>query len=293
MMSVDVGIQLYSVRNAMAVDAEGTLARLAELGFTRVEGANHEADTDPGIGFGISADRLAAVLEANGLSIVGSHINPLDVGKLGPTLDFHAGIGSPGIGCDIEFYPYGDVDHVKRRADAFNRVGELCAQRGMVFYYHNHFQEFQEFDGTPVYELILQNTDPALVKIEMDTFWVYRGGHDPLEWIDRYPDRVILTHQKDFPRGFSEPLNLFDGIVDPRENITLERFLAVKNPLSFVEIGTGILPIQDIITTLDGLPAFRCMVLEQDFSTNEDLESARISRDAFSRLHGTELEIRA
>lgn len=289
-MTVQVGIQLYSVRNAMAEDPEATLARLSEIGFSRVEGANHEADRDPGIGFGISADRLADVLQRNGLTIVGSHINPLDVDRLGPTLDFHAGIGSPGIGCDIEFYPYGDVDYVKRRAEQFNRVGELCAERGMVFYYHNHFQEFQEFDGTPVYELILENTDPELVKIEMDTFWVYRGGHDPLEWIRRYGDRVILTHQKDFPADFVEPLNLFDGIVDPRENITFDRFIEVKNPLSFVEIGTGILPIQEIITALDGLPDFRCMLLEQDFSRNEDLESARISREAFSRLDGTELE---
>jgi sugar phosphate isomerase/epimerase len=289
-MSVQVGIQLYSVRNAMAADPEGTLGRLAELGFTRVEGANHEADRDPGIGFGISAGRLARVLSENGLTIVGSHINPLEVDKLGPTLDFHAGIGNPGIGCDIEFYPYGDIDYVKRRADDFTRVGELCAERGMVFYYHNHFQEFQEFDGTPVYELILENTDPALVKIEMDTFWVYRGGHDPLEWIRRYSDRVILTHQKDFPADFVEPLNLYDGIVHPRENITFERFMAVKNPRSFVEIGTGVLPIRDIIAALDELPAFRCMLLEQDFSEYEDLESARISRDAFGRLRGTEFD---
>ena len=284
-MTVQVGIQLYSVRNAMAADAEGTLARLAELGFTEVEGANHDADTDPGIGFGISADRLAHLLRANGLSLVGSHINPLDVDKLGPTLDFHAGIGNPGIGCDIEFYPYGDVDYVKRRADAFNRVGELCAERGMVFYYHNHFQEFQEFAGTPVYEIILENTDPSLVRIEMDTFWVYRGGHDPIEWIQRYPDRVILTHQKDFPGDFTEPLNLYDGIVDHRENITFERFMRVKNPLSFVEIGTGILPIQDIIDVL--------ATLEQDFSRYDDLDSARISRDAFARFGGTELKATA
>ena len=288
-MTVKVGIQLYSVRNAMAADPEGTLARLAELGFTRVEGANHTADVDPGIGFGIAADRLAAALQETGVSIVGSHINPLDVDRLGPTLDFHASIGNPGIGCDIEFYPYGDVDYVKRRADAFNRIGELCAERDMVFYYHNHFQEFQEFDGTPVYEILLENTDPEFVKIEMDTFWVYRGGHDPIEWIRRYPDRVILLHQKDFPADFAEPLNLYDGIVDPRENITFDRFLAVKNPLSFVEIGTGMLPIQDIITAVEALPAFRCLLLEQDHSVHEDLESARISREAFGRFTGVDL----
>lgn len=282
-MTVQIGIQLYSVRDSLAADPEGTLARLAELGFTRVEGANHEAFSDSGIGFGITAERLRSALERNGLELVGSHINPLDPARLGPVLDFHASLGSPGIGCDIEFYPYGDLDYVKRRSDVFTEIGALCAERGMAFYYHNHFQEFQEFGGTTVYETILEHTDPALVKLEMDTYWMYRGGHDPLDWIDRYGDRVSLTHQKDFTAGLDEPLNLFDGVVARDAEIDFPLFERVKNPLAFTEIGTGSLPIQDIIDSLAGLPDFRFMLLEQDHSVLPDLESVARSRQAFER----------
>ncbi|WP_300266221.1 sugar phosphate isomerase/epimerase [Microbacterium sp.] len=280
-MTIDIGVQLYSVRRALAADPEATLARLAELGFTRVEGANHDAESDPGIGFGITADRLRSALDENGLSLIGSHVNPLHPETLGPVLDFHAEIGNPGIGCDIEFYPYGDVDYVKRRADIFTRVGELCAERGMVFYYHNHFQEFQRFGDAIVYELILENTDPELVKIEMDTYWMYRAGQDPIDWMRRYSDRVILTHQKDFSESAGESLNLFDEIVRPDANIDMALFERVKNPRAFTEIGTGKLPIQSIIDALDVLPNFRCMLLEQDHTTFTDLESVRRSREAF------------
>lgn len=170
-----------------------------------MEGANHQAGTDDGIGFGITPDFLTDFLQRRGVSIVGCHINPLDLDRLPAVLDFHQRIGNPRIGCDIEFYPFGDVDHVKRRADFFNAVGRLAADRGMEFYYHNHFQEFQRFGDTTVYQLLMENTDPELVRFEMDTYWAYRGGADPIEWFREHPDRFILIHQKDFPAAAPQP----------------------------------------------------------------------------------------
>src|SRR4029078_5346910 len=88
-------------------------------------------------------------------------------------------LGTTQFGCDIEFFPYGDRDYVLRRAELFNKGGELARERGMRVYYHNHFQEFQRNGEDYVYDLILANTDPNLVKLEMDTYWMYRGGTDP------------------------------------------------------------------------------------------------------------------
>ena len=141
-MAVEIGIQLFSVRNALAADPAATLNTLLQLGFSRMEGANHQAATDDGIGFGIRADFLSDLINDRGVSVIGCHINPLELDRLPRVLDFHQQIGNPRIGCDIEFYPYGDVDYVKRRADFFNQVGQLCAEREMEFYYHNHFQEY-------------------------------------------------------------------------------------------------------------------------------------------------------
>lgn len=280
-MNVRVGIQLFSVRESLAKDPWGTLAKLAEAGFTRLEAANHNARNDPGVGFGVGATELRSQLSDLGLTIVGCHINPLELDILPRALDYQAELGNTQIGCDIEFYPYGDRDYVLRRAETFNKVGELARERGMRFYYHNHFQEFQRFGDDYVYDLILDNTDPDLVKLEIDTYWMFRGGQNPIEWMHKCADRVILLHQKDFPANAPQPLNLFDGVVSPTENIDMAVFEERKNKLCFTEIGTGVLPIQDIVDIAGKLPNFDYLFLEQDHTTLDEIESVRTSRQAF------------
>ncbi len=281
-MSVPVGLQLYSVRDALSRDPWGTLERLAEVGFTHLEAANHNARNDPGVGFGVEAAELRARLADLGLAIVGCHINPLDVDLLPRALDYQAELGNTQFGCDIEFYPYGDRDYVLRRAEVFNRVGELARERGMRFYYHNHFQEFQRIGDEYVYDLILDNTDPDLVKLEIDTYWMYRGGQDPIAWMQKCADRVVLLHQKDFPADAPQPLDMFDGVVSPTENIDMAVFMERKDERCFTEIGTGVLPIQDIIDAAGELPHLDYLILEQDHTAMDEIDSVRTSRQAFT-----------
>ena len=281
-MDVRIGLQLYSVRQSLASDPWKALAEIAQAGFTRLEAANHNARNDPGVGFGVRAPELRNRLGELGLSIVGCHINPLHLDILPRALDYQAELGNTQIGCDIEFYPYGDRDFVLRRCETFNQVGELARERGMRFYYHNHFQEFQRFGDDYVYDLILTNTDPSLVFLQIDTYWVYRGGQDPIEWMNRFPDRVILLHQKDFPANAPQPLNLYDGVVSPMENIDMAVFEERKSALCFTEIGTGVLPIQDIVDAAANLPNLDYMFLEQDHTRLPEIESIRRSHDAFS-----------
>jgi sugar phosphate isomerase/epimerase len=282
-MAIQIGIQLYSVRNSLADDPEGTLNALADLGLTRLEGANHRALTEDGIGFGITADFLAQIMRERGITIIGCQINPLDLDRLPVILEFQEKIGNRNIGCDIEFYPYNDLEYVKRRADYFNQVGRIAGERGMQFFYHNHFQEFQRFGDKTVYELLMEYTDPELVKFELDTYWAFRGGADPLKLFRTYPDRFIMSHQKDFPADAERPLNMFDGTVAPDATITMPLFSELERPAEFAEVGTGILPIQDIIDAADQLPNFQYMLLEQDYAPGQELDSVRISREAFDR----------
>ncbi|MFN8663147.1 MAG: sugar phosphate isomerase/epimerase [Thermomicrobiales bacterium] len=281
-MTLRVGLQLYSVRNALARDPWGTLAQLAEAGFTHLEAANHHARTDPGVGFGVAAPELRAQLADLGLSIIGCHINPLDLEILPRALEYQAELGNTQFGCDIEFFPYGDRDYVLRRSELYNQVGELARAHGMRFYYHNHFQEFQRFGDEYVYDLILQNTDPELVKLELDTYWMYRGGQDPITWMQKCADRVILLHQKDFPAGAPQPLNLYDGVVSPTENIDMAVFDDRKDERCFTEIGTGVLPIQSIIDAAGALPNVEYLILEQDHTAMDEIDSVRTSREAFA-----------
>lgn len=287
-MEISIGLQLYSVRNALAAHPWGTLEALSEAGFTTLEAANHNALHDPGVGFGVSAKDLRNKLGDLNLSVIGCHINPLDLDILPRALEYQAELGNTQIGCDIDFFPIDDRDFILRRAEVFNQVGELAKSHGLRFYYHNHFQEFQRCGNQFAYEIILENTDPDLVKLEMDTYWMYRGGQDPLVWMNRYANRVVLLHQKDFPEGAPQSLNMFDGVVDPQENIDMQVFLDNKDPRCFVEIGTGVLPIQDIIDAAAKLPHLDFMVLEQDFTQMDEIDSVRTSRDAFiTKFTGT------
>lgn len=282
-MAINIGIQLYSVRDSLAADPAGTLDALADLGLTRLEGANHRALTEDGIGFGISPEFLARMMRDRGLTIVACQLNPLDLDRLPTILEFQEKIGNRRIGCDIEFFPYGDLEYVKRRADFFNTVGGVAAERGMEFFYHNHFQEFQRFGDKTVYELLMEYTDPDLVKFELDVYWAYRGGADPLDLFRTYPERFVMSHQKDFPADAARPLNLFEGPLAANAQITMPLFLELEEPAEFAEVGTGILPIQQIIDAVDVLPNYEYMLLEQDFAAGTELDSVRISCEAFSR----------
>jgi sugar phosphate isomerase/epimerase len=286
-MSIKIGLQLYSVRQSLAKEPWETLAGVAKAGFTDLEAANHHARTDPGVGFGVGASELRGRLADLGLSIHGCHINPLTPDVLPRALDYQAELGNKQFGCDIEFFPRGDLDYVLRRCGFFNKVGEMARERGMRFYYHNHFQEFQRINGRHVYDLILENTDPSLVFLEFDTYWMYRGGQDPIAWMQRCADRIILLHQKDFPDAAPQPLNLYDGVVSLDENIDMQVFDERKDQRCFTEIGTGVLPIQDIIDAAAKLPRLSHIILEQDHTALPELESIRRSHDAFfSRFAG-------
>lgn len=281
-MAIQVGLQLYSVRQSLKRDPWGTLEAIAGAGFTHLEAANHNARNDPGVGFGVGAREFREKLDDLGLSIVGCHINPLHLDIMPGVLDYQAELGNTRFGCDIEFFPYGDRDYVLRRCEVFNQIGALARERGMRFTYHNHFQEFQRFGDDLVYDLILDNTDPELVFLELDTYWMYRGGQDPIGWMNRVPERVILLHQKDFPENAPQPLNLYDGVIGLTENIDDALFTERKNPLCFTEIGVGVLPIQAIIDAAAQLPNLDYLILEQDHTTLPEIESIRSSREAFS-----------
>lgn len=289
-MSVRVGVQLYSVREALKQDPFGTLERVAELGFQAVEAANHSADKDDGVGFGVDARSLKHSFDQLGITIVGCHVSPLRLDLLPNVLDYHLEIGNTQIGCDIELYPYNDLDYVLRRAEFFNQVGALCRERGMRFYYHNHYQEFQKIDGRTVYEIIMENTDPELVYVQMDTYWMARGGQDPVAMIRQYADRLVLIHQKDFPRNANQPLVMYDGIVDPKSEITLQTFLDTKDPACFTEIGSGVLPIQEIIDAAGKCPNLEYLLVEQDHSQTDELTSLATSRAALERYTGISLD---
>ena len=111
---------------------------------------------------------------------------------------------------------------------------------------------------------------------------MYRAGQNPLDWMKRLKERIVLLHQKDFPETCPQPMNLYQGVIDRNKNIDLELFMKNKHPLCFTEIGTGTLPIQSIIDAANKLPRFEFMLLEQDLTQMSELDSIRTSKKAFT-----------
>jgi sugar phosphate isomerase/epimerase len=283
---MQVGIQLYSVRNYMAQNPVAAVKSVIQEGYRYLETANHSADKDPGVGFGVAAQEMKEILDGEGAQVVSAHIFPMSANILGPVLEYYHRLGTKYLVVPMGFYP--DRGAALRQAEDLNRIGKTCAEAGISLLYHNHFQEFQVFDGLTVFDLILGHTDPNLVKIELDTYWAMRGGQDPAALLRKWGERVRLIHQKDYPAEYRDRINLIDRV--NREHLTVDMgyFMGMDIEKTFTEIGTGIMDIQGIIDAGNGACKADYIILEQDRSSHDEFESIRISMKNFKQFTGIE-----
>jgi sugar phosphate isomerase/epimerase len=188
-----VGLQLYTVRDAMRKDFAGTIAKVATTGYKEVEFAGL---------FDHSAADVRAILDKNGLAAPSSHVGYDVVEKQWPeTIAAARTIGQGYIVCPwIDEKVRKSPDGWKRVAEFFNKAGETSKASGIQFGYHNHTFEFQpdpNLGGKLPYDFLLENTDPKLVIMEMDLCWISVTGQDPVAYFKRYPGRFPLVHVKD------------------------------------------------------------------------------------------------
>ena len=233
-----IGLQLYTVRDAMSKDPAATLAKVAQTGFTSVEG------TYSGVGkfHNVASKDFAALLKQNGLIMPSCHY------RLGEELvngekqqgtilngwdkavDDAAEIGLKYMVCAyLSTAERGSLDHYKQVAEDFNKAGEICKKAGIQLAYHNHDFEFIQQDGKYPYETLLANTEKDLVKMEMDMYWITKANQNPGKLIDEHPGRFPLWHIKDMDktpeRAFTEVGN---GIIDFKEIFTHAKKAGLK-----------------------------------------------------------------
>ncbi len=184
-----VGLQLFTLRAEMAGDFDGTLARVAEMGYREMEFAGY---------FGRGASAVRQALADNGLVSPAAHV-PLDAirGNLAAEIEFAAAVGQrylvvPSLPVDER-----GLDDYRRLAATLNSAGEECRRAGLKMGYHNHDFEFEAADGRIPYHVLLEETDPELVDMELDLFWVVHAGFDPLALFAAHPGRFGMLHVKD------------------------------------------------------------------------------------------------
>jgi sugar phosphate isomerase/epimerase len=205
-----VGLQLYTVRELMKHDFEGTVAGVAKIGYKEVEFAGY---------FGKTPQEVRALLDSNGLTSPSAHHPmqpPADAMAKMSTLQTNLQEiidGAHIIGQKFLVCPYLDAksrtaDGYKRLAESCNRVGEQTKKAGIQFCYHNHSFEFEKvegLDGELPFDYLITQTDPKNVKIEMDLCWITVGGQDPIAYFNKYPGRFPLVHVKDWSKEGSDP----------------------------------------------------------------------------------------
>ncbi len=191
-----VGVELYTVRALMKTDVPGTLAKVAAIGYKEVEFAGY---------FDYSPKDLRALLDKNGLTAPACHVSYAVVQNKWPeTVEAGRILGHKYIVCPwIDESQRQSADGYKQAAELFNKAGEASRKAGIQFGYHNHFWEFlpdKSLGDKLPYDYLLESTDPANLKMELDLCWITVAGKDPLAYFKKYPGRFKLVHVKDLSK---------------------------------------------------------------------------------------------
>ncbi|WP_151734675.1 sugar phosphate isomerase/epimerase family protein ['Paenibacillus yunnanensis' Narsing Rao et al. 2020] len=236
-----IGLQLYTLREELEQDFEGTLRKVADLGYAGVEFYHF---------FGRSPEDVAALLKETGLVALGAH-RPYDalLNDAEQEIRYNLEIGNSRL---IVPYLTEEQRNWEQVAADFRTIGEACKSQGAQLLYHNHEFEFTEKNGElTVFDSIFASVPGDLLEVELDTCWAYYGGYDPVEYIRTYAGRLPVIHLKDMKkRG--------DGSAET------------------VVLGEGEVPLHAILEAADAA-GVEWAVVEQDFCSRPALESVEDS----------------
>jgi sugar phosphate isomerase/epimerase len=195
----EVGIQLYTVRDAMTADPKGALAKVAKLGYKNLELAGYSN----GKFYGMEPNEFKKTVEDLGMKVISSHtgveVKGVDTGNANQMAEDHAKIG---VQYCVQPWLVPErrktADMYKQFVSELNLVGEVMKKHGIQFGYHNHNFEFEQVDGViPYYDIYMKNLDPNLVIMELDIYWATRAGQNSIDIFKKYPGRIQLWHVKD------------------------------------------------------------------------------------------------
>ncbi|MBL7967189.1 MAG: TIM barrel protein [Prolixibacteraceae bacterium] len=228
-----VGIQLYTLRDAMAADVAGTLKKVSDIGYKNLELAGY-AD---GKFYGFAPAEFKKMVNDLGMEVLSSHAAVESTGITPETAkvmaDAHAEVGvkycvQPWVNDQDR-----TIDTYKKMIADWNEVGRIMKGVGIQFAYHNHNFEFANINGVvPYYDIFMPEMDADLITMELDLFWASKAGQDPIAMFNKYPGRFQLLHFKDM-KTKQEPF--FDVIKDDVCSVG-EGVIDFKNILTAKEV---------------------------------------------------------
>lgn len=258
-----IGLQIYTVRDAYAKDPQGTLKRVRAAGYQEIELINLDS---------IPADTLKGYIQQAGLTAVSGHIPlPKSDDEWSHQLEIAQTLGLKYI--VIPFAVYKTADEWKGLAANLNKLGRACKDKNIQLAYHNHIYEFRPQGNTTGYKILLDNTEPELLKMEMDLFWANYAHQDPLAWFKQYPGRFPMLHikglKKDLPPEDQNPYEFPRGKFIP-----------------FTEVGKGRIDWRPIFAHVKEAGTKHIFV-EQDRSDIDPFEAISISAQYLKHLRAS------
>ena len=271
-LGLPLGLQLYSVREMLPTDYEGTLKQIAALGYRQVEAAGF---------YNHSASQVRKSMQNAGLQCVSAHYSYNDLhAKFDEVLAFNKELGVGTIICSspgfknparLKNLKHGDwanaftLEDWRWNAEQFNKFGEKVHAAGMKFGYHNHTMEFQKQDGVVPYIELIRLTDPSMVTMEMDCGWVVVGGGNPIELLQRYPTRISMLHVKDF-KVTGKPMS-------------------VTNPPPSAELGQGSIDYRPILQAAAKAGHIRHCFVEQEQFDMPPMQALKVDAEYMRKLN--------
>jgi sugar phosphate isomerase/epimerase len=257
-----VGLQLYTIRDAMDADVPGSLKKVADIGYKSVELASYS----DGKFYGYTPAEFRKMVEDLGMEVLSSHTQ---VEAAGITLDNAKKMADAHAELGVKYCIQPWIEEADRHIETYkkmiadwNEVGKIMKETGIQFGYHNHNFEFVNIDGiVPYYDIFMKEMDPDLITMELDLFWATKAGQDPVAMFNRYPGRFQLFHMKDMhthEEPFYEVLKddisaVGEGVIDFNRILAAKKVAGMK--YMFVEDdnqGNGA-PFEGITTSYNNL----------------------------------------
>ncbi len=250
-MKFPVAVQLYSVRDQLSTDFEGTLKAIKAMGYDGVEFAGL---------YGKSAAEIKKICAELGLTPISAHVPFIDMMADPDLLNVYAEIG-----CEFVVIPYLTEEYrpgnpkFQEVIDGAKMLGAKAKELGIKLAYHNHDFEFAKIDGEYALDILYKEVPADLLQTQLDTCWVNVGGENPADYIRKYAGRCEIVHLKDFVGGKSDNMYALIGIDEDEKKDTAGKF-------EFRPVGSGVQNFPEIIKACEESGA-RWVVVEQDEPT--------------------------
>lgn len=263
---MSIGLNLFSVFRELNEDYFGTLEKVAEMGYQNIELISSNFSTGERFADTFALPVIKKKLDELGLNAFAAHegVAPgkaLIEGNWDKIIEENAALGCKSIVFPMAFIS--DREDTLQTAEHLNVIGNKCKESGLDFYYHNHAHEFKRIGESTLFDLLVENTDPALVKFELDLVWVMRGGYTPISVLEKLGNRCDMIHQKDLGKHV-DPVNIFAALSGEDNEDTMKLYREIVKPTDFVNLGTGIVNFDETYNKLNNMGTVRYAIVENE-----------------------------